>query len=82
MTIESVRQKFEGDLLRLPNVVSVGVGATTDGRPVIQVGVTRKVPTSRLRRDEVVPSSLEGYEVEVVELGQPTAESEEEHGGR
>jgi hypothetical protein len=82
MTIESVRQEFEQDLLRLPNVVSVGVAATTDGRPVIQVGVTRKVPASRLRRDEVVPSSLEGYEVEVVEIGEQAAERKEGRGGR
>jgi hypothetical protein len=76
MTIESVRQKFERNLLRLPNVISVGVGEK-EGRQVIQVGVAGKVPASLLRQNEVIPSSLEGYEVEVVDIGPVTAEAEE-----
>lgn len=78
MTIESVRMSFEQHLLRLPNVVSVGIGEK-GGRQVIQVGVTRKVAASQLRPDEVVPGSLEGYEVEVVEIGHVAAEVEGEH---
>jgi hypothetical protein len=78
MTIESVRMSFEQHLLRLPNVVSVGIGEK-GGRQVIQVGVARKVPASQLRPDEVVPGSLEGYEVEVVEIGHVAAEVEGEH---
>jgi hypothetical protein len=81
MTIESVRQRFEAELLRLPNVVSVGIGAR-EGRPVIQVGVVETVPASRLRREEGVPDSLEGYEVEVVEVGRPTTEVKEGRGER
>jgi hypothetical protein len=78
MTIESVRRSFEQDLLRLPNVVSVGIGEK-GGRQIIQVGVTKKVPASQLRPDEVVPGSLQGYEVEVVQIGHPAAEVKGEH---
>jgi len=73
MTIESVRQSVEGELLRLPNVVAVGIGEK-GGRPVIQVGVTRKVPASQLREDQLIPPSRGGYDIEVVELGQLVAE--------
>jgi hypothetical protein len=73
MTIESVRQSVEGELLRLPNVVAVGIGEK-GGRPVIQVGVTRKVPASQLRKDQLIPPSRGGYDIEVVELGQLVAE--------
>lgn len=72
MTIESVRRSAERDLLRLPNVVSIGIGEK-GGRQVIQVGVTRKVPVSELRPEHVIPGSLEGYEVDVVEIGPPVA---------
>jgi hypothetical protein len=77
MTIESVRQAFEPNLLRLPNVVSVGLGEK-DGRQVIQVGVARKVPASALGPGERIPRALEGYPVEVVEVGLLTAEVQEE----
>jgi hypothetical protein len=73
MTIESVRQSVEDELLRLPNVVAVGIGEK-GGRPVIQVGVTRKVPASQLREDQLIPPSRGGYDIEVVELGQLVAE--------
>lgn len=72
MSIESVRRSAERDLLRLPNVVSVGIGEK-GGRRVIQVGVTRKVPVSGLPPEHVIPDSLDGYEVDVVEIGPPVA---------
>jgi hypothetical protein len=75
VTIESVRQSLEDELLRLPNVVVVGIGEK-GGRPVIQVGVTRKVPASELRADQLIPPSRGGYDIEVVELGHLVAEEE------
>jgi hypothetical protein len=67
-------------ILRLPNVVGVGVarrrvrGAVTD-EPVVITYVTRKLPREALRLDERVPPLLEadGEEVrtDVVEVGEP-----------
>jgi len=67
-------------ILRLPNVVGVGVarrrvrGVVTD-EPVVITYVTRKLPREALRLDERVPPLLEtdGEEVrtDVVEVGEP-----------
>jgi len=67
-------------ILRLPNVVGVGVarrrvrGVATD-EPVVVTYVTRKLPREALRLDERVPPLLEadGEEVrtDVVEVGEP-----------
>ena len=48
MDIADVRQKYENDLLRLPNVNGVAIGDKA-GKPVIKVFVTHKVPESSLQ---------------------------------
>jgi hypothetical protein len=73
--LEAVQKRHEAWILGLPNVVSVGIGERS-GRSVIQVGVTRKVPISELRPDEVIPSTLEGVEVDVAEVGSVTVEAQ------
>ena len=72
--LEAVQRRHEAWLLGFPNVVSVGIGERS-GRPVIQVGVNRKVPISGLRPEEIIPSTLEGFEVDVAEVGDPTVEA-------
>ncbi len=66
--INEVKARHEAELLDLPNVNGVGIGERA-GKPVIKVFVTQKVPESALARDERVPASLEGYDVDVEELG-------------
>lgn len=73
MAIDEVRKRHEDRLLALPNVAGVGIGER-GGKPVIKVFVTRKVPESALGVDERVPASLEGYEVDVEEIGVIQAE--------
>jgi hypothetical protein len=69
-SIDDVRRDAEADLLSLPHVVGVGVGKSGD-EPVIKVFVERKAPL-----DERVPSSLEGFAVQVEEIGHVTAHEE------
>jgi hypothetical protein len=76
-SISAVRSRHEDELLALPNVRGVAIGERR-GRPVIQVLVTEKVPESTLEPDERVPASLEGYEVDVEEIGVVEAERREE----
>jgi hypothetical protein len=69
-----VKRRHENELLRHPNVVAVGVGfRTRAGQPTdevcIVVSVTRKQPTSQLKRGEAVPASLDGVPIDVVETG-------------
>jgi hypothetical protein len=71
-TLREVRRRHEPALLALPNVVGVS-DETVDGRDVILVLVSRKVPVRQLAPEEVVPGELEGFPTEVVEIGTPTA---------
>ncbi len=63
-TVEEVFHRHERELLGLPNVTGVGIG-DADGRPVILVFVRQKVPEEQLRPQDLVPSQLEGYRVQV-----------------
>ncbi len=67
-------KKYEGQLLSLPNVTGVGLGEK-EGREVIKVFVTHKVAASALPPDDVVPRALEGFDTDVEEIGEPTAQA-------
>lgn len=71
--VNSVKQNYEEQLMRLPNVTGVGIGEK-NGKTVIKVFVTQKVPESDLQPQEVVPKSIEGCETDVEEIGIVTAQ--------
>jgi hypothetical protein len=68
IAIAETKVRHEAELLTLPNVTGVGVGER-DGQPVIKVFVTEKVPESELAPEERVPTSLDGYVVDVEAIG-------------
>ena len=72
MDIEAVLRRHEDDLLAYPNVNAVGIGERA-GRPVIKVMVVRKVPEASLQPGQILPRELEGYPLEVEEIGEITA---------
>jgi hypothetical protein len=74
MSIESVKSKYEDQLMQLPNVTGVGIGQK-GGKEVIKVFVTHKVPDSALQPHEVVPKTLEGYETDVEDIGYVMAQT-------
>ncbi len=74
--IEGLKRKYEDQLMRLPNVTGVGIGEK-EGKKVIKVFVTHKVPESSLQPDEVVPRSLEEVETDVEEIGIVTAQTQQ-----
>lgn len=74
MNIESVRGRVEADLMKLPNVVGCGIGER-GGRKVIKVFVTAKVPEAELDPQGVIPKTVEGYETDVEEIGEVTAQA-------
>jgi hypothetical protein len=63
----AIRQA-EGELMSKPNVTGVGIGKR-DGKPVIKVFVTRKLPKSDLQASEIVPEEIAGYPTDVEEIG-------------
>ena len=72
MTIEDVKSKYEKQLMRLPNVTGIGIGigiGEKSGTKIIKVFVTRKVPEATLQRGDILPKILEGWEIDVEEIG-------------
>jgi hypothetical protein len=70
-----VKRRHEQELLRKANVVAVGVGYRTQGGQRTQevsivVSVRKKVPVSELKPVDLIPVSLEGVPVDVVETGE------------
>lgn len=76
--IREVKARYEDELLGKQNVVSVGIGLPLHGgqpagEPGIIVSVTRKMASSELAPEDLVPQQLEGVRVWVEEIGQPRA---------
>jgi len=66
----TVKKKYEKILLSKKNVVGVGIGFKENTmQVVIVVNVRKKVSRFFLNRQELIPDSLEGVEVDVVEVG-------------
>ena len=73
--VKIVKQKYEPSLLKKKNVVGVGIGfkmrqGTNTDTLAIVVNVKEKLPLSKLKPDDVVPASLEGVAVDVMEVGE------------
>ncbi|MBI5567621.1 MAG: hypothetical protein HY870_22170 [Chloroflexi bacterium] len=71
---QDVKRRHEAQLLRKPNVVAVGVGfRTRGGQPTqevcIVVSVKTKVPAAQLKRGDLLPASIDGVPIDVVETG-------------
>ncbi len=66
-----VKFRYESELLRKANVVSVGIGTHRrhPHRIAIIVGVTHKVPVESLAPEDVIPDELEGITVHVEDYG-------------
>ncbi|MBG0970642.1 hypothetical protein [Bacillus sp. SRB3LM] len=65
MELEQVVRKYEIDLLRLPYIVGVGF---LQGKEVIQVFISKKVPRSQLKAVEQIPTQLETYPTNIIEV--------------
>jgi hypothetical protein len=81
--IRAVKEKHEKALLRIKNVVGVGIGLRQkDGQftdqVVLTVIVQRKHPASELARRDRIPSELDGIPVDVQEVG--TLRADEQRG--
>ena len=71
---QDVKRRHEAQLMRKPNVVAVGVGfRTRGGQPTqevcIVVSVRAKVPAAQLKRGDLLPTSIDGVPIDVVETG-------------
>lgn len=65
LTIQQVQEKYQNQLMTIPGVIGVGIGAVNDDE-VIKVLVIKK--TSEL--EQQIPNKLEGYSVLIEETGE------------
>jgi len=76
--VSSVKEAFKEDLLAKPNVIGVGVGLReregelTD-EIVLVVLVTKKLPRTEIKADDLIPTEIEGVPVDVQEVGEIAA---------
>lgn len=73
MDITTAMRTHEEQILRLANVTGIGVGEK-NGRPVIKIFVSRKLPEGDLGPEQIVPKALDGYATDVEEIGIVTAQ--------
>lgn len=69
-----VQAKYADDLMRIPHVVGVAVGYTSEGGTRtsdigVIVMVDNKLPRAELADEELVPRELDGVRVDVQETG-------------
>jgi len=72
---KSIKRDHENELMSKANVVGVGVGlCLRKGEPTGQVGlvvfVSRKVPSSKLDAEDIIPPEIDNIPVDVQEIGQ------------
>ena len=78
---QSVKRAHAESLLRMANVVGLGVGMRQrEGKLTDEVAlivlVRQKQPVHQLHPEEQIPSAIEGVPVDVQEIGEPRAEGE------
>ena len=71
---QTVKAKYEDELLRRPNVIGVGVGLRQRGGNTVDevcivVNVVNKHPVTALNTEEILPEEIEGIPVDVQEVG-------------
>lgn len=69
-----IKEKFESELLGMPNVVGVGIGLRQVGGEftdeiALIVMVKKKIDVAELPSEDVLPDQLEGLRIDVQEVG-------------
>lgn len=77
--IKQLQKKYEPKLLSFPNVVGVGIGFkerknVSTKKLCLKVYVLKKIPPSKLSKDQLIPKRLEGIETDVEEAGRLKAQ--------
>lgn len=70
-----VLRRYEGQLLNKPNVVGAGIGEDEGGQLVLVVMVREKMPAEQLPKEALLPTELEGWAIDVREIGELRAQS-------
>lgn len=68
MKIGEAILKHEERVMRLPNVIGIGIGKCAEMN-LIKIFVIQKQPESNLQSNEIIPNTLEGFLTDVEEIG-------------
>ena len=73
-TLMECKKRHEKALMKMPNVIGVGIGKKiVKGRETketcIVIFVTKKIPETQMRKEDVVPAKLEDVKTDVIETG-------------
>lgn len=79
MNIRKIKERHEQKLLLFPNVVGVGIGTKiikgmSTERQCIKIYVRKKIPRSKLQKNELIPQKLNGIETDIEEVGKLKAQ--------
>jgi len=79
--IRRIKEKHEASLLSKKNVIGVGIGFREKGgqatdQMALIVSVLRKLPTSEVSANDIIPTEIEGVPVDVKEVGEIRALSQ------
>jgi len=66
--VREIKNKWKEIILSLPNVNGIGVGRKND-KYCLHILVTKKLPLSKLRRDEIIPPECDGIQTDVIVSG-------------
>jgi len=69
-SIKDVKTRHVAQLLKMPGVVSVGIGRDENGKPAIIIGLEGPDPETESR----LPAKLEGYPLRVQTVGKISAQ--------
>lgn len=75
MDVKTAMRQHEDELRRLPNVNGIATSKDDSGNDVIVVFVEQKLPEDSLQPEQIIPKSIEGYPVDVRELGVVSAQT-------
>jgi hypothetical protein len=72
--IRKIKEKYAPELMKIDGVVGLGIGkkivaGKETNRLAIIVFVDKKFPKSMLKKNKIIPKSLEGVPVDVQEVG-------------
>jgi len=73
-TIQEVKTRYQGQLMELPGVISVGIGKNDQGKPAIIIGLDGKEHESAKQ----IPETLDGYPVVTQDIGPVRAQKDTE----
>lgn len=72
--LKEIKKKYRSELRKKPNVRAIGIGKKVKAGKIsdelcIRVYVEKKIAKSRIKAEDLIPETLDGYKTDVIEIG-------------